>query len=229
MAALIDLGIDPGLVRRELSKLGLDHEFDLNISRGAKSGICGTRVEVHLKNDHHHHHQGHHRNLRDIEKLFDESGLSVEIKNTAKEIFLTVALAEAKVHGKDLESVHFHEVGATDSIVDIAGAAICFQALEIDRIIARPVELGGGFVTCAHGVMPVPAPATAEIVKDIPTTLGAVSSEATTPTGAAILKTLVDEFRSDPEFTIRKTGYGIGHRDTEIPNVLRVYLADDDH
>jgi uncharacterized protein (TIGR00299 family) protein len=192
-----------------------------------KSGICGTRVEVYLKHDHDQHHHGHHRNLRDIEKIFDESDLSAEIKNTAKEIFLTVALAEAKVHGKDLESVHFHEVGAIDSIVDIAGAAICFHSLEIDRIIARPVELGGGFVTCAHGVMPVPAPATAEIVKDIPTTRGAVNSEATTPTGAAILKTLVDEFRSDPECIIRKTGYGIGHRDTDIPNVLRVYLADE--
>lgn len=227
LAAMIDLGIDSSLLRRQLSKLNLDHEFELDIIDDQKQGISGTRVSVRLTDNMNHSHHASHRNIKNIEEIIDISSLDVEVKNTAKKIFMNVALAEAKVHGKDLEDVHFHEVGAVDSIVDIVGAAVCYHVLEVDKVVSRPIELGGGFVTCAHGVMPVPAPATAEIVKDIPTTLGAVMSEATTPTGAAIVKTLVDEFRSKPELTIRKTGYGIGHRDTEIPNVLRVYLADE--
>ena len=124
-----------------------------------------------------------------------------------------VAKAESKVHGLPLTEVHFHEVGATDSIVDIVGAAICFKKLGVDKVISTPIELGGGFVTAAHGKMPVPAPATAEIVKDIPVKYGGVDHEATTPTGAAILAELVDEFVTSADIKMLKTAYGIGHRD----------------
>jgi hypothetical protein len=228
LAAMIDLGVDPAFLARELSSLGLDHEFTLEVGKDSRKGIHGTRVDVVLNNHHHaphgHHHAAH-RNLRDIEKIIDQSGLAEPVKTTALAIFRRVAEAEARVHDRDLYEVHFHEVGAVDSIVDIVGAAVCFHALDIDQVWCSPVELGGGFVRCAHGMMPVPAPATVEILRDCPTTRGAVMKETTTPTGAAILAALTDRFTAGPTLTMRKTAYGIGHRDTDIPNVLRVHLA----
>lgn len=153
------------------------------------------------------------------------STLPDAVKHTSLAIFLKVAQAEAKVHGKALHEVHFHEVGATDSIVDIVGAAICYHRLGVDAVWASPVELGAGFVRCAHGLIPVPAPATVEILQGVPTTRGAVNHEAATPTGAAILAALADQFTATPALISEKTAYGIGHRDVAIPNVLRVQLA----
>jgi uncharacterized protein (DUF111 family) len=141
-------------------------------------------------------------------------------------IFSRVAVAEAKVHGKPIEDIHFHEVGALDSIVDIIGAAICVKYLKVDKILSAPVELGGGFVRCEHGKIPVPAPATLEILKGIPIKTGIIPFETTTPTGAAILAELVDEFTVLKNFKIEKIGYGVGTRDPEIPNVLRVLLGE---
>lgn len=239
LAAMIDLGVDPKYLAGELAKLGIGDEFSLAVSADARKGIHGTRVDVVLGNEKHHHHGGHHhdhghghhhhhhthRNLRDIEKIINESDLDSGIKATSLAIFRRVAEAEAKIHGKPIYEVHFHEVGATDSIVDIVGAAICFHALNIDEVWCSPIELGGGFIKCAHGLMPIPAPATLEILNGIPTSRGAVQKETTTPTGAAILAELVTRFESSPVLTPERTAYGIGHRDTEIPNVLRVSLA----
>jgi hypothetical protein len=237
LAAMIALGVEPGYLRSELAKLGLDDEFELKITTDMRKGISGTRVDVVIKHQqahahsghakHHHHEHGHHthRNLGDIEKIIRNSGLADNIRQTSLDIFRKVAEAEARVHGKSLYDVHFHEVGATDSIVDIVGAAICFHRLKIDAVWCSSVELGGGFVECAHGTMPVPAPATVEILHGVPTTRGAVKKETTTPTGAAILAALVDRYTDFPKFSIEKTGYGIGHRDTKLPNVLRVHLA----
>lgn len=241
LAAMIELGVDPGLLKSELTKLGLDHEFKLAHSTDSRKGIFGTRVDVKLPHGHHHGHNGsqshsekghshshhhEHRNLHDIEKIINESGLENKIKETSLAIFRKVAEAEAKIHGKGIYEVHFHEVGAIDSIIDIVGAAICFHQLEVDEVWCSPIELGGGFVNCAHGKMPVPAPATSEILSGCPTTRGAVPKETTTPTGAAILATLVDRFTDSPRMTVQKTAYGIGHRDNEIPNVLRVQLSE---
>jgi uncharacterized protein (TIGR00299 family) protein len=142
-------------------------------------------------------------------------------------IFNLIAVAEAKIHNIPIEKVHFHEVGALDSIADIVGAAICLDYLKIDKVMSSSIQLGGGMVKCAHGIMPVPAPATAEIVMNIPVKTGLVNHEATTPTGAAILVATVDEFTDKFDFKITKTGYGIGNRDSEVPNVLRVYLGED--
>jgi len=167
-----------------------------------------------------------HRHLSHIEVLISQSTLSGRIKKKSLAIFDLVAEAEAKVHNISKEKVHFHEVGALDSIADIVGAAICQEYLEVDEIHSSPVQLGGGMVKCAHGLMPVPAPATSEILAAIPVRTGLVNYEATTPTGAAILAATVDCFSEKMEFTIAKTGYGIGQRDGEIPNVLRVYLAE---
>ncbi|UJX39479.1 nickel pincer cofactor biosynthesis protein LarC [Desulfovibrio sp. JY] len=254
LAAMIDLGVDPDFLRAELSKLGLDTEFSLRVTRDARNGITGTRVDVVLagqqpadhdhphghhahdhdhEHGHHHHdhgHEHHHdhgqRNLAAIEAIIEASGLDEDVRRTSLAIFGRIAAAEAKVHGKPVEEVHFHEIGAVDSIVDIVGAAICFHALGVDAVWASPVELGGGFVRCAHGLIPVPAPATVEITAGIPTTRGAVREETATPTGAAIVATLADRFTPSPQMTVAKTGYGVGHRVTELPNLLRVHLAE---
>jgi uncharacterized protein (TIGR00299 family) protein len=176
--------------------------------------------------EHSHNHEHHHRNLKDIEDIINSSDLSDKVKKLSLDMFIKVAEAEAKVHGKEIYEVHFHEVGAIDSIVDIVGAAICIDYLNVDKIIASPIQVGGGFVKCAHGLMPVPAPATTEILKNIPINTGIVQFETTTPTGAAIIAANVKEFTSKMNFSINNVAYGIGHKDLEIPNVLRVYLGE---
>ena len=232
LAAMLDLGVDQNLLRSELEKLNLSDEFELNISSSSKSSIYGTRVDVVLKHHHHHHHgedhahsHHHHRNLADITSIISESTLSQAVKDSSLKIFNRIAEAEAHIHNCSINEIHFHEVGATDAIVDIVGAAICRHALDIDQVICSSVELGGGFVKCAHGKMPVPAPATVEILHGIPTKRGAVQFETTTPTGAAILAAFVDRYTDTPEMTIEKTAYGIGHRDMDITNVLRIHIG----
>ena len=232
LGALIDLGVDKEYIIKELSKLKLDSEYKIKIEKTTKKGISGTKVDVNLShhhhhNDDHHHHgqQGSHRNLTDIEKIINDSNLSERVKTISLNMFMKVAEAEAKVHGKSLYEVHFHEVGATDSIIDFVGAAVCLDYLKVDRIMASSVQVGGGFVKCAHGIIPVPAPATVEILLGIPVKSGLVPFETTTPTGAAILAANVEVFTDKIDFSVEKVGYGIGHRELEIPNVLRVYLG----
>jgi pyridinium-3,5-bisthiocarboxylic acid mononucleotide nickel chelatase len=191
--------------------------------------------EHHHEHSHEHTHEHHHtekphdhahtRNLSDIYKIIDSSDLSEYVKTASKKIFLIVAEAEAKIHAKTIDEVHFHEVGAVDSIVDIIGAAICVEMLQIDEIQCSEINLGSGFVHCEHGVFPVPAPATLEILKGVPVYSKNAKKELTTPTGAAILKALCSEFGSLPEFVIEKIGYGLGKRDMETPNVLRVIVG----
>ncbi|MDQ7096486.1 nickel pincer cofactor biosynthesis protein LarC [Desulfosporosinus sp. PR] len=233
LGALLDLGVEEDYLIHELAKLNLDAEYELQVKKDNKLGITGTRVDVLLKvsacqepDKHHTHHA--HRNLRDIETIIANSSLNNNVKKLSLAIFMKVAEAEAKVHGKLLDEVHFHEVGAVDSIIDIVGAAVCLDYLSVDKIMASSVQVGGGFVKCAHGIIPVPAPATVEILKDIPVKSGIVPFETTTPTGAAILAANVAAFTDHMDFSIEKTGYGIGHRELEIPNVLRIYLGCED-
>ncbi|RLD70035.1 MAG: nickel pincer cofactor biosynthesis protein LarC [Bacteroidetes bacterium] len=221
LGALVDLGVDPGYLEGELGKLNIEG-FHLEVKPDMRKGISGTKVTVVIESQE----NEQHRHLRHIEELINESSLSDRIKQKSLAIFDKVAVAEAKVHNISKEKVHFHEVGALDSIADIVGAAICQEYLEVDEIRSSPVQLGGGFVKCAHGMMPVPAPATAEIVVDMPVKTGLVDYEATTPTGAAILAATVDQFVSELDLSITKTGYGVGQKDGEIPNVLRVYLGE---
>jgi hypothetical protein len=231
LGAMIDLGVDENYLLEELSRLNLN-EYTIEINKEERKGITGTKVNVILQDYHHHdthnheeHH--HHRNLRDIEEIVYSSGLNEDVKNLSMKIFKKVAEAEAKVHGKSLYEVHFHEVGAVDSIVDIVGAAICFEFLKVDKVAASSIELGKGFIKCAHGILPVPAPATTEILKGIPVKLGNVPFEATTPTGAAIIAALSEEFIDDVDFKIDKIGYGVGHKDQgDIPDVLRVFIGE---
>ena len=202
------------------------HEHD-NINENRNNHEHNHLHEENYEDVHTNNHEHHHRNLKDIENIINSSELNEKVKKISLDMFMKVAEAEAKVHGKALYEVHFHEVGAIDSIVDMVGAAICLDYLKVDKIMASPVQVGGGFVKCAHGLMPVPAPATVEILRNIPINTGIVPFETTTPTGAAILAANVQEFTPKINFQIKKAAYGIGHRDLEIPNVLRVYLGEE--
>ncbi|HVN59369.1 MAG TPA: nickel pincer cofactor biosynthesis protein LarC [Bacteroidales bacterium] len=221
LGAMIDLGIEISFLESQLEKLNVKG-WKLEVTRSQRHGIEGTLVDVRQT-----HHDHHHRHLSDIEKIINGSSLDKKTKQLSLGIFMKVAEAEAQVHGIPVGEVHFHEVGAIDSIVDIVGAAICFNALDVDDVYVSVVELGGGTVKCDHGRLPVPAPATAEIIKGIPSRTNGVGFEATTPTGAAIIATLGKRFDQPAPMKILRTGYGIGHKENpEVPNILRVFLAE---
>ena len=228
----VDVILEPDEANKHSHDHGHTHSDDHGHHPNHEHGHGHTHRHSHKhSHDHGHTHSddhGHHphRNLADIQNILSRSTLSKGVKNRAMAMFRIIAEAEAKIHGMSVDKVHFHEVGAVDSIVDITGAAICLEYLKPDRILCSPVELGAGKVRCAHGLMPVPAPATAEILKNIPVTLGGVQHEATTPTGAAILAANVHAFTDKVQFTPLKTAYGIGQRDAQLANVLRVYLAE---
>lgn len=221
LGAMLDLGIELSYLKGELEKLNL-RGWELIAEKSQRHGISGTKVTVRQTV-----HEHAHRHLSDIQKIIYGSSLPDEVKGLSMLIFRKIAEAEAKVHGIPVDEVHFHEVGAIDSIVDITGAAICFAALKPEAVFVSEIELGSGFVKCDHGSLPVPAPATAEIVRDMPVKTGGVGFEATTPTGAAILSVLGTEFGSTQAIKISRTGYGVGHKDhPEIPNLLRVSLGE---
>lgn len=191
-----------------------DHEHEHTDGHSHEPGAAGG------------HHQPH-RNLADIEKIINDSSLSVKVRSMALGIFRHIAEAEASVHGKPVSEIHFHEVGAIDSIIDIVGAAICFEALAVDRVYVSVIELGGGMVRCEHGLLPVPAPATARIISGFPVHTGGVDFEATTPTGAAIIAATAEPLPADISLVISKSGYGIGQKkNPSRPNILRIILAE---
>ncbi|MBI5010867.1 MAG: nickel pincer cofactor biosynthesis protein LarC [Bacteroidia bacterium] len=219
--AMIDLGIDKDFLVAELTKLNLKG-WELVVQKDQRHGIYGTKVTVRQTR-----HEHAHRHLADIKKIVNDSSLDSRVKDLSMKIFMKIAEAEAHVHAISVDRVHFHEVGAIDSIIDIVGAAICFNAINPDAVHVSPLELGGGFVKCDHGKLPVPAPATAEIVKGIPVKKGGVDFEATTPTGAAIISALGTHFGSDSIIKTEKTGYGVGHKEhPDVPNMLRVSLGE---
>ena len=222
LASLLDLGVPKEIFLQELNKLNMDNEFEIEIDYKYENGIKGTKVNVITKE------QYCHRNLIDVYDIIDNSRLNNNIKERAKEIFMIVAKAEAKVHGTTIDKIHFHEVGAIDSIVDIVGSCILLDLLNIDKVYSTSVPLGSGFIQCAHGVIPAAAPATVEILKNIPVKFNHVKGECTTPTGAAIIKTICDEFIDELDFNTKKIGYGVGHKKFEKPNILRVVLAQED-
>jgi pyridinium-3,5-bisthiocarboxylic acid mononucleotide nickel chelatase len=221
LGAMIDLGIDREYLTGELNKLNLKG-WELIAEKDQRHGIHGTKVTVRQTR-----HEHVHRHLSDIKKIINDSTLDTRTKELSMKIFMKVALAEASVHEIPLEEVHFHEVGAIDSIIDVVGAAICFNALNVEEVHVSPVELGSGFVKCDHGILPIPAPATAEIIRGIPVRKGGVDFEATTPTGAAIIAALGTEFGQETTITIEKTAYGIGHKEHPlVPNILRVFIGE---
>ncbi len=221
LGALIDAGLPLENLKTELSKLGMDDEYEILSKKVLKNGMSATYINVELKK-----HEHVHRHLHDIQEIIDKSSISESAKEKSKEIFLQLARAESKVHGVDINEIHFHEVGATDAIVDVVGSVIGMELLSIERIQASPIHVGNGFVESAHGKIPVPAPATMELLKGVPIYSTGIKSELTTPTGAAIITTFASSFGPRPEMRILKTSYGAGTRDLEIPNLLRLNLGE---
>ncbi|GAE88336.1 nickel pincer cofactor biosynthesis protein LarC [Acetivibrio straminisolvens] len=233
LGALLDLGIDVELFKRELLGLNLDG-FDIVIEKKIINSIAVTDVNVIVKEECNHHTGHHHhceRNLADIENIIDKSSLKDSVKGLSKKIFREIARAEAKVHNKSIKDVHFHEVGAIDSIVDIVGAAICLDLLKVDKIYSSPMHDGTGFIECRHGKLPVPVPAVLEMLKDsnIPYITEDVNTELVTPTGIGIIKCVVSKFGSMPPMTIESVGYGAGKRQTGRFNALRCILGNVEH
>ena len=220
IGALLDLGIDTDKFARQLELLKLKG-YELQITKKKVNGISATDFKVILTNKKSHHHV----NLPAIERIIGSSGLSDQIKLLSKKIFRCIAEAEKNVHHLSIDQVHFHEVGAVDSIVDIVGTAICISMLKIYNIYSSPLHLGSGFVKCSHGLIPVPAPATVEILKGTPVYSTGIQGELVTPTGAAIVKTLAMQFTNLLPMKITKIGYGSGEKTYDIPNVLRVFLG----
>ncbi len=222
LGACLDAGVPSEHLITGLNRLSVDG-FHLEISKTTKSGISGTACRVVM--DRHEH---VHRHYADIEKIIVDSQLSEAVAQTALNIFKRVAEAEAKVHNISFDRVHFHEVGAVDSIVDIVGAAICYHYLKPDRVYCSAVNTGSGFVKCAHGILPVPAPATAEILAktDIPMYAKFIEAESATPTGVAILAELAAYTPGIPEMVLQKTAYGFGEREFDILNALRLQVGE---
>ena len=228
VGALLDLGASREKLDTALTSMNLDNEFKYNITKKSINGIMATDFDVILPEHHHHHehsegHNHEHRNLDDVNQIIDKADISENAKNLAKKIFKIVAEAEAKVHGKDIQDVHFHEVGAIDSIVDIVSFAVLFNDLSPEKIYISTLSDGQGFVMCQHGKIPVPVPAVCEIVSKykLPLKITDNNGEMVTPTGAAIAAAIFTGEKLPDEFVIEKTGYGAGKRPYENP-ILRV-------
>lgn len=223
LGSLLDAGLDIDLLRNELGKLHLSH-YDIQAERILSRGLRGTRALVLIDQE---HHQLHHRHLRHIREILHQSDLDKQVKDRALGIFVRLAEAEAAVHRKEIEEIHFHEVGAMDAIIDVVGAVAGLNALGVERIYCSPVHVGSGTVECAHGTLPVPAPATAELIKGREVYATSVKGELLTPTGAAILTELTQQFGAMPRMAPDAIGYGAGRADLPIPNLLRVFIGEE--
>ncbi|MBI3329784.1 MAG: nickel pincer cofactor biosynthesis protein LarC [Nitrospinae bacterium] len=222
LGALIDAGLDFDELRARLGMLNVPG-YDLSAEKVKKHSITGTKVHVHVRDP-----GPHHRGLKDIEALIRASALEPLVQERALAVFTRLAEAEATIHDTTVDHVHFHEVGAIDSIVDIIGAVTGLHLLGVQRVLASAVNVGAGFVRATHGVLPVPAPATAELLKGIPTYARGNDGELTTPTGAALLATLAESFGPLPQMRVDHIGYGAGTKDLpHAPNLLRVFIGED--
>jgi uncharacterized protein (TIGR00299 family) protein len=219
LGAMLDLGVSPGVLKTGLESLGIKG-LTIEAATVDKKGMKATKVDVIAPDT------AGERHLAEILSIIKNSGLPADVTGVAEAVFRRLAVAEAKVHGTGVEQVHFHEVGALDTIADVVGAAICLKELGIDQVYASPVNVGGGQVRTSHGVLPVPAPATAELLRGVPSYGVNVTAELTTPTGAAILTELCKDFGPMPAMRQEKTGYGAGSRDLETPNVLMAVLGE---
>ena len=219
VGALLDAGLKIETLEKELKKLGLTG-YQLEVNKVVKKGISATKFKVKIKEE------GAERRFKDILTILEESKLDEEIKKETKKIFFNIAQAESKIHQKDMDKIHFHEIGGLDSIIDITSAVIGIKTLGIEEIHSSALPVGKGFVKCAHGVIPVPAPATLELLKNIPIYSGGIESEMITPTGAGIIGTLAKSFGERPLMKIERIGYGAGEKEFTIPNLLRVSMGE---
>ncbi len=223
LGTLVDAGLEIERLKAELARLtfsGYTPGYTLKAETVRRRGLRGTHVEVEVSEE------GVERHLHEVEEIIEGSDLPDEVKARSLAIFRRLAEAEARVHGIPVERVHFHEVGAMDAIIDVVGAAVGLWLLGIERVYASPVHVGRGTVECAHGTLPVPAPATQELLRGVPIYGRDVEAELVTPTGAAILTTLVEEFGAAPPMKVEHVGYGAGSRDLPLPNLLRVSIGE---
>ncbi|MBC8029414.1 MAG: nickel pincer cofactor biosynthesis protein LarC [Pyrinomonadaceae bacterium] len=221
LGAMVAAGVDQETFKQQLSLLHVSG-YTVDFEIVDRSGISATYAKVQTKHEH------AHRHLRDILKLINDSRLSDSVKDRAASIFSRLGEAEARVHNIPIEKVHFHEVGALDAIIDVVGAAICFEFLGIERFVSSPLHVGSGTVDMEHGRFPVPPPAVAELLKGVPFYSTDIAGELLTPTGAAIITTVASEFGPVPQLKLEQTGYGAGTRTYEkFPNVLRVLIGNE--
>jgi len=251
LGALVDAGVSPKLLENTVTALNIGAR--LEISRVERGGIAATKVDVYANGEkdlprevfweqeeahshphvqehgdsHEHHHHGYGRNLADIRKIIEKTAIGSAAKATAIRIFDALGEAEAEIHNTSIEQVHFHEVGSVDAMVDIVCAAVGAESLAVEEWICSPLNVGGGTVKCAHGTLPVPAPATLKLLQDAPVYSSGQQVELVTPTGAAIVKTLSRRFAPFPAMRIEKAGYGAGTREfPEHPNLLRLTIGE---
>ncbi len=218
LGAVLDAGVNPDAIRKALESLGLP--IELEIENVKRCGFAATKATIRAAD------QEDYRFLPDIEAILKRAAITPRARDYASRIFRKLAEAEAKAHGMPLERVHFHEVGALDSIADIVGSAVALDLLNIEKFTASPVAVGSGTVKCAHGIMPIPTPGTAELLKGVPIAPCPVKGELTTPTGAAILTTIVSEYSSTPAMTWETIGHGAGTKDPiEQPNIVRLLVG----
>jgi uncharacterized protein (TIGR00299 family) protein len=222
LGSLLDAGLTIQRLNEELAKLHLSH-YDVQVQRVVKKGIGGSQALV-VVDDHHHHH--HHRHLQDIQQIILESDLDDPVKQRSLNVFSRLAEAEARVHQTTVDRIHFHEVGAMDAIIDVVGSVAGLAAMGIERVYCSPLHVGSGTVECAHGTLPVPAPATAELIMGKPFYSTGVVGELLTPTGAAVLTTIASDFGPMPAMTLEKIGYGAGTSEPSIPNLLRILIGE---
>src|SRR3989338_6918448 len=223
IGALLDLGLDFEHLKKELKKLNIE-DYKIYSKKIVKNGITATKFYV-IENKHHKHHH-HERNIKEINSIINKSKLNNEIKNKIKKIFLKIAAAEAKVHKTSINKVHFHEIGAIDTIIDIAGAVIGLDKLKVEIIHCSKLNTGTGFVSFSHGKFIIPAPATAEMLKGVPIYHNNIKFELVTPTGAAIITTLANSFGEIPAMKLERIGHGAGTKNLQQPNVLRVFYGE---
>jgi len=222
LGSLMDAGLDIERLRSELERLHLTH-YDIQVKKVLKKGIGGSQAIVNVDEDHHHHHR---RNLDHIKGIIEKSDLEDSVKSKSIEVFMRLAEAEAKVHRTSTDHIHFHEVGAMDAIIDVVGSVAGLAALGIEKIYCSPLHVGSGTVECAHGTLPVPAPATVELIRGKPVYSSGVEGELLTPTGAAILTTLASGFGPMPAMNLKEIGYGAGTSEPAIPNLLRLIIGE---
>ncbi|MFC2135367.1 nickel pincer cofactor biosynthesis protein LarC [Bacteroidota bacterium] len=220
LGALIDTGLNVELLKEELKKLNLGG-YEFITSKKVNKGISGTHLQIKVSSG------NTHRGLKDIFKIIDDADLKEVVKNKSKKIFSRLAEVEARIHNKTVDEIHFHEVGAVDSIVDIVGTVIALDLLGIEKVTSSKIHVGTGTLKCAHGTLPVPAPATLELLRGVPVYSTGIESEMVTPTGAAIITTLSDGYGNIPEMKILETGFGMGDKDLGISNFLRVVIGEE--
>lgn len=236
-AALLELFDNKEEMLNRLNDMGIP-DVTFSVERASKCGIGGTHMHVsingveesdldcHHEHHHEHSHEHFHASMEHIEHTIDSLNVSDSVKAKAKNVYKLIAQAESTVHGVPVSDIHFHEVGKMDAIADITAVSLLMEELKVDKVIASPIHVGSGTVKCAHGILPVPAPATALILEGVPMYGGEIKGELCTPTGAALVKTNVDEFGSMPLMEAKKIGYGIGNKDFVRANVIRVILGE---